>query len=153
VQQPIEKPRRHHLVDDQERDAHAFLPAQPLGWCIGVAIHRSEQILEPEEGHQEAVPHGADAEGTLGGLVQEARPIEDHVSMALSSAALCSNDLICAQHAPGTSPEQRWLHGSACHGCALVAEASCEMRNGSLDRALVIPVLGVSDAAFFEATP
>jgi len=93
-----------------------------------------------------------DAEGTLGGLVQEARHIEDHLLLALRMGALCSNDPICAQHAPGTSMEKRWLHGAACHGCALVAETSCEMRNDYLDRALVMPVLGVPDAAFFEAT-
>jgi hypothetical protein len=93
-----------------------------------------------------------DAEGTLGGLVQEARHIEDHVLQALSMGALCSNDPICAQHTPGTSMENRMLHGAACHGCALVAETSCEMRNDYLDRALVVPVLGVPDAAFFEAT-
>src|SRR5205807_10056234 len=29
---------------------------------------------------------------------------------------------------------------AACHGCALVAETSCEMRNDYLDRALVVPV-------------
>jgi hypothetical protein len=40
--------------------------------------------------------------------------------------------------------------GAACHGCALVAETSCEMRNDHLDRALVVPVLGVHDAAFFQ---
>ena len=56
--------------------------------------------------------------------------------------ALCSNDPICAQHAPGQSMEERWLHGAACHGCALVAETSCEMRNDYLDRALVMPVRG-----------
>jgi hypothetical protein len=93
-----------------------------------------------------------DAEGTLGGLVQEARHIEDHLLQALRMAALCSNDPICAQHTPGASMEKRWLHGAACHGCALVAETSCEMRNDYLDRALVVPVLGVPDAAFFEAT-
>jgi len=93
-----------------------------------------------------------DAEGTLGGLVQEARHIEDHLLLALRMGALCSNDPICSQHAPGTSMEKRWLHGAACHGCALVAETSCEMRNDYLDRALVVPVLGVPDAAFFEAT-
>jgi hypothetical protein len=92
-----------------------------------------------------------DADGTLGGLVQEARHIEDHLAQALSMGALCSNDPICAQHAPGESIEGRWLHGAACHGCALIAETSCEMRNDYLDRALVIPVLGVADAAFFEA--
>jgi hypothetical protein len=92
-----------------------------------------------------------DADGTLGGLVQEARHIEDHLVLALRMGALCSNDPICAQHAPGTSMEKRWLHGAACHGCALVAETSCEMRNDYLDRALVVPVLGVPDAALFEA--
>jgi len=92
-----------------------------------------------------------DAEGTLGGLVQEARHVEDHLAQALRSAALCSNDPICAQHAPGQSLEERWLHGAACHGCALVAETSCEARNDYLDRALVVQVLGVRGAAFFGA--
>lgn len=92
-----------------------------------------------------------DAEGTLGGLVQEARQIEEHLVFALRMAALCSNDPVCAQHEPGSSLEKRWLHGSACHGCTLVAETSCEMRNDYLDRALVVPVLGFPDAAFFEA--
>ncbi len=90
-----------------------------------------------------------DAEGTLGGLVQQARHIEDHLADALRTAALCSNDPVCAQHEPGTSMEQRWLHGAACHACALIAETSCEMRNDHLDRALVVPTLGVPDAAFF----
>ena len=90
-----------------------------------------------------------DAEGTLGGLVQEGRHIELHLSNALRTGALCSNDPICAQHAPGESMEGRWLQGAACHGCALVAETSCEMWNDYLDRALVVPVLGEPDAAFF----
>ena len=91
-----------------------------------------------------------DAEGTLGGLVQQARQMEEHLAQALGMSALCSNDPICAQHAPGHSMEGRWLHGAACHGCALVAETSCEMRNDYLDRALLVPVLGGSDAAFFQ---
>jgi hypothetical protein len=94
-----------------------------------------------------------DAEGTLGGLVQQARHFEEHLVQALRTSALCSNDPICAQHVPGKSLENRWLHGAACHGCALVAETSCEMRNDYLDRALVVPVLGVRDAAFFQAVP
>jgi hypothetical protein len=91
----------------------------------------------------------SDAEGTLGGLVQQARYIEDHLAQALRTGSLCSHDPICAQHAPGESLEGRWLHGAACHGCALVAETSCEMRNDYLDRALVVPTLGVSGCAFF----
>jgi hypothetical protein len=62
---------------------------------------------------------------------------------------LCSNDPICAQHEPGESIERRWLHGAACHGCTFVAETSCEMHNDYLDRALVVPVIGVPGAAFF----
>lgn len=92
-----------------------------------------------------------DAEGTLGGLVAQARHIEVHLTNALRAAALCSNDPICGQHEPGRSLEGRWLHGAACHGCTLVAETSCEMRNDYLDRALVVPVVGRADAAFFDA--
>ena len=92
-----------------------------------------------------------DAEGTLGGLVQQARHVETHLAHALRAGALCSNDPICAQHAPGESMESRWLHGAACHACALVAETSCEMRNDYLDRALVVPTLATRGVAYFGA--
>jgi hypothetical protein len=91
----------------------------------------------------------SDAEGTLGGLVQQARYIEGHLLQAIRAGELCSNDPICAQHAPIESLENRWLHGAACHGCTLVAETSCEMRNDYLDRALVVPTLATPGAAFF----
>ncbi len=90
-----------------------------------------------------------DSEGTLGGLVQQARAIEEHLAAALRSGGLCSNDPVCAQHSPASGMQSRWLHGAACHGCALVAETSCEMRNDLLDRALVTPTLAVPDASFF----
>jgi hypothetical protein len=112
---------------------------------------RERIYADAEAGHYGILLYtgSPDADGTLGGLVQEARRIEDHLLTALRMGALCSNDPICSQHAPGTSLEKRWLHGAACHGCALVAETSCEMRNDYLDRALVVPVLGVANAAFF----
>ena len=47
----------------------------------------------------------------------------------------CSNDPVCAQHDPANPHEERFLHGSACHGCRLIAEPSCELRNDFLDRA------------------
>ena len=93
----------------------------------------------------------SDAEGTLGGLVQQGRHIEEHLLNALTKAGLCSNDPICAQHSPSEDFDEGSLHGAACHGCTLIAETSCEMRNDYLDRALVVPVLGVEDAAFFQA--
>ena len=91
-----------------------------------------------------------DAEGTLGGLVSEAKRIEGHLERALGEGSLCSSDPVCAQHDAGKSMEQRWLHGAACHSCCLLAETSCEMRNEFLDRALVVPVLGQEGAAFFQ---
>jgi len=90
-----------------------------------------------------------DAEGTLGGLVGQARYIEAHLAAALRAGALCSNDPVCAQHSPRDGMEGRWLHGASCHGCALIAETSCEMRNDYLDRALVVPTLALPGAAFF----
>jgi len=111
-----------------------------------------ERIYADTEGERYGLmlyTRSPDAEGTLGGLVAEGRHIEDHLLNALRACALCSNDPICAQHTPSESMEKRWLHGAACHGCALVAETSCEMRNEYLDRALVVPILGVPDAAFF----
>lgn len=90
-----------------------------------------------------------DAEGTLGGLVGQARHIEAHLEVALRAGGLCSNDPVCAQHSPREGMEGRWLHGAACHGCSLIAETSCEMRNDYLDRALVVPTLAVPSAAFF----
>ncbi len=92
----------------------------------------------------------SDADGTLGGLVQQARHIEEHLAQALRAGELCSNDPICAQHLPGEDLEARRLHGAACHGCALVAEPSCEMRNDYLDRGLVVQIVGQPNAAFFE---
>lgn len=93
----------------------------------------------------------SDAAGTLGGLVQEARNIESHLRQALHYSSLCSNDPICAQHAPGESLEGRLLHGAACHGCCLIAETSCEMRNDYLDRSLIVDTLSESGASFFGA--
>ena len=93
---------------------------------------------------------GAGSEGTLGGLVEVGRSIEQHLGRALEMGRLCSNDPVCAQHDPANLFEERFLHGAACHGCLLVAETSCERRNELLDRALVVPTVGTTGAAFFE---
>ncbi|MYF29872.1 MAG: DUF1998 domain-containing protein [Gammaproteobacteria bacterium] len=129
----------------------AHLLIQSLAMRCGYpATSIRERIYVEEGGFGLLLYTGSpDAEGTLGGLVQQGRHIEDHLADALRMGQLCSNDPICAQHEPGESLEHRWLHGAACHGCALIAEPSCEMRNDYLDRALVVPVLGTEDAAFF----
>jgi hypothetical protein len=91
-----------------------------------------------------------DAEGTLGGLVEAADRIDQHLRHALDLGRLCANDPVCAHHEPDNVEEERLLLGAACHGCVLLAESSCERRNDFLDRALVVPTVDDSDAAFFR---
>ena len=93
----------------------------------------------------------SDSEGTLGGLVETGRRFPDHLRRALRDNLLCSNDPVCAEHAPDSPYESRPLHGAACHGCLLIAETSCEQRNDFLDRALVVPTVGAATVAFFDA--
>jgi hypothetical protein len=92
----------------------------------------------------------SDAEGTLGGLVLAGQDIKRHFSRALEMGALCSNDPVCALHAPNTNDQQHLL-GSACHGCLLIAETSCEQRNDFLDRALVVSTVESLGSEFFSA--
>ncbi|MCA0437605.1 MAG: DUF1998 domain-containing protein [Actinobacteria bacterium] len=82
-----------------------------------------------------------DAQGTLGGLVRLGEParLVPLIVAALEDADLCSNDPVCIESdRQGVSQ----LNLSACHGCALVSETSCETANRLLDRQLV---LGGSD--------
>jgi Domain of unknown function (DUF1998) len=92
------------------------------------------------------------SEGTLGGLIQVGRKIEDHLQNALEAGRLCSNDPVCAQHKPDDPYEERFRHGAACHGCLLISETSCEQGNEFLDRALVVNTIETTGAAFFPST-
>lgn len=131
----------------------AHLLIQSLAMRCGYPASSLRERIYAENGRYGLLVYTGtpDAEGTLGGLVQQARHIEDHLAEALRMGQLCSNDPICAQHAPAESMRNAYLHGAACHGCTLIAETSCEMRNDYLDRALVVPILGMDDAAFFPA--
>jgi len=132
--------------------AHLLMQAVSLR-CGYPATSIRERIYVNSSKHQYGLllyTASPDADGTLGGLVEQARHIEEHLSMAQKSAELCSSDPICAQHAPVGSPDERWLHGAACHSCSLIAETSCEMRNEYLDRALVVPTVDDRGAAYFN---
>ena len=65
---------------------------------------------------------------------------------ALEAMRLCASDPLCSEH---SSEKDRSLHAAACHACSFVSETSCEKGNRYLDRALVVPTLDVTDAAFF----
>ena len=55
---------------------------------------------------------------------------------ALERSRIRSNDPICADHLPDNRSGDRATHGAACHGCLLIAETNCEMRNLFLDRSM-----------------
>lgn len=91
----------------------------------------------------------AGAQGTLGGLVGTAPRFARILHGALDRAAICSNDPVCADHEPDDRSGDRATHGAACHGCLLIAETSCEMRNLFLDRSLLVPTMATDGAAIF----
>jgi hypothetical protein len=91
----------------------------------------------------------SDSEGTLGGLVELARPakLAGIVSRALRRGNRCSSDPICAHRAPRSKED--FLHGAACHFCLFVSETSCERTNRFLDRRMVLDLSAGED----ETTP
>ncbi len=78
-----------------------------------------------------------DAQGTLGGLVRLGTPslLVPLLIAALDDADVCSNDPVCIESDRQGSSQ---LNLSACHGCTLVSETSCESGNRLLDRQLVL---------------
>lgn len=92
------------------------------------------------------------ADGTLGGLAACAARTGALVQRAVALARLCSNDPVCAHHAPDEPHGDRPLHGAACHGCVFVAETSCEQRNDLLDRSLIVDTIEIKGAGFFPVT-
>lgn len=78
-----------------------------------------------------------DAQGTLGGLVRLGEPkyLVPMLVAALADAEVCSNDPVCIESDRQGAAQ---LNLSACHGCTLISETSCEQGNRLLDRQLVI---------------
>jgi hypothetical protein len=78
----------------------------------------------------------ADEHGSLGGLMDTARPDRflRLLAGAVEDAAWCSFDPVCAEQ-EGHGPDL--LNRAACHACALVPEPSCVCGNRLLDRAFV----------------
>jgi len=93
-----------------------------------------------------------DAQGTLGGLVRLGTPAElvPLLAAALVDADVCSNDPVCIESDRQGSEQ---LNLSACHGCTLISETSCETSNRLLDRQLVLGgrhVKGLLEAVLTE---
>jgi len=131
--------------------SHLLITSVALGCGYPASSLRERIYAIPEVGYGVLLYTGtSDAEGTLGGLVQVGRRIAETFRSALDLGALCSNDPVCAQHDPASRPEQRFLHGAACHGCLLISETSCEQQNDYLDRALVVPTVQGLGCEFFK---
>ncbi|MFH1112567.1 MAG: DUF1998 domain-containing protein [Pseudomonadota bacterium] len=130
--------------------SHLLITAVSLECGYPASSIRERIYALPSTGYGVLLYTGTtDAEGTLGGLIQVGRRIQDHVRNALEMGELCSNDPVCSQHEPESQHEHRFLHGAACHGCLLISETSCEQHNDFLDRALVVPTLDNLGVHFF----
>ena len=130
--------------------SHLLITAVSLECGYSSSAIRERIYAFPDIGYGILLHTGTSgSEGTLGGLVEVGRRIEDHLNRALEQGRLCSNDPVCAQHKPDNVQEDRFLHGAACHGCLLIAETSCERRNEMLDRALVTSTVERLGAEFF----
>ena len=78
----------------------------------------------------------ADEEGSLGGLMELARPDRflRLLTGAFEAADWCSLDPVCSEQ-EGHGPDL--LNRAACHACALVPETSCQYGNVLLDRIFI----------------
>jgi hypothetical protein len=78
-----------------------------------------------------------DADGTLGGLSRQARPLRilEVIVDGIQSMRWCSSDPLCIEGVLARSERQ---NPAACHSCLLAPETSCEEFNRLLDRALLV---------------
>jgi hypothetical protein len=93
----------------------------------------------------------ADADGSLGGLVQQG--LKERFVLTLQAmlehARWCSADPLCTEHDPTRTGK---LNGASCHVCSLVAETSCERANRFLDRAFLMDLPGLAArTGYFES--
>ena len=93
-----------------------------------------------------------DAEGTLGGLVQQGEKdvFLRHLLQALERIRFCSSDPLCAESISTSDPLS--IRGAACHACLYMPETSCERSNKYLDRSALVETLDPQSEqiAFFQ---
>lgn len=100
-------------------------PGQAESWDGGLLLY--------------AVQPGGD--GTLGGLIALAQRFEEILRVSREFLDNCSNDPFC-----GDAPRQQQglpelASGPSCFACTFLSETSCEHRNASLDRVLLLDSL------------
>ncbi|MFB7361838.1 DrmB family protein [Streptomyces hydrogenans] len=119
--------------------AHLLIRQLSFESGYSTASLRERVYARPEHDQHGVLVYTAagDAEGTLGGLVQqgEAPRLAETLLRMTEAAAWCSADPLCAEH---TGQGFDSLNRAACHACALLPETSCETGNTLLDRSLVV---------------
>ena len=120
--------------------AHRLMNGMAIDSGYSAASLRERVFVEIDEQSGEAsggvllytAQPGGD--GTLGGLIALVPQFERVLEAATRDLDACSNDPLCSEEAFGPAKH----NGSACYSCALVSETSCEHRNMSLDRKLLL---------------
>ena len=80
--------------------SHMLMTAVALE-CGYPASSLRERVYAGDGGYGLLIYTGSsDSEGTLGGLVETGRRLAAHLRRALDEGRLCSNDPVCAEHAP-----------------------------------------------------
>jgi len=137
--------------------AHLLLRELALECGYNAASIR-ERVYASKEGDEVVMASvllytaATDSDGTLGGLVELGKPdnLGRLMAQALDRTRICSSDPLCSEHLP---EKDRSLRAAICHACSFAAETSCERGNRYLDRALLVPIVGHENAAFFGWSP
>jgi len=103
----------------------------------------SERIYSSENMCGILIYTTSSGDGSLGGLVRQAENnLLSILQDALEKARVCSRDPICINEDPKKMGELLPVHltqnGSACYGCMLLPETSCEYFNKMLDRKILV---------------
>jgi hypothetical protein len=103
----------------------------------------SERIYSTEEMCGLLIYTTSAGDGSLGGLVRQSTHLLDIIKKALNHKSVCSRDPICINENPKRMkvkglPLNLRQNGSACFGCMLLPETSCENFNKMLDRKILV---------------
>jgi hypothetical protein len=119
--------------------SHRLISSLSLSCGYSSAALRERVFVERQPGQAAfggvllyTVQPGGD--GTLGGLVSLVSRFGELLEGALETLDACSNDPLCGRERFG--PER--VNGAACYACLFQSETSCEHRNMSLDRNVLL---------------
>lgn len=142
-QQVLEKLNDNYLLDIPDSDlfilthtlSHLLIRQLTFNSGYSSSALRERVFVDPDSNYAGIMIYTSelDAEGTMGGLVDQARI--EAINLVLDklneSAIWCSADPVCRET---DSQGFSGLNRSACHCCSLIAETSCTFQNAMLNR-------------------